>query len=86
MWSAAKIKMSLSEGLCAKLMEKRVGWLVFHLTGVVYLRLVMNFIAESTPCSARGIINKFQDLSAKDYNGENIRQVCSTIKGAYEVL
>ena len=86
LWSATKIKMSLSEGLRTKLMEKTVGWPVIYLTGVVYLKLIMDFIAESTPRLTRSIINKFQDLSVKDYEGENVHQVCSTVKGTYKVL
>ena len=53
---------------------------------MVYLKLVMNFIAESTPRSTRSLITKLQELSVKDYEGKNIRQVCSTIKAAYKVL
>ena len=67
-------------------MEKTIGWPIVHHTGVVYLKLIMNFIAESTPRSTRKLITKVQDLSVWDYDGENARQVCSTIKGAYEVL
>ena len=67
-------------------MEKTIGWPIICHTGVLYLKLVMNFIAESTPRLTRKLITKLQDLSVKDYNGENVRQVCSTIKGAYEVL
>lgn len=86
LWSGVKIKLSLTEGLRAKLMEKTIGWPVMYHTGVVYFKLVMNFIAESTPRSTRSLITKLQELSVRDYDGENIRQVCSTIKGAYEVL
>lgn len=67
-------------------MKKTFGWPIVHHTGVVYLKLIMNFIAESTPRSTRKLITKLQDLSVRDYDGENVWQVCSTIKGAYKVL
>ena len=80
-----KIKSSLSDGLREKLVEKTMGWPIIHQTGVVFFKLVMNFIEESTPKLTRGIISKLQELSVKDYNGENINMVTSTIKGAYEI-
>ena len=86
LWSATKIKGSLLESLRAKLIEKTIRWPVMHQTGVVYLKLIMHFIAESTPCSTRSLILKLQELSVCDYKGENICQVCLTIKGAYKVL
>lgn len=86
LWSAMKIKNSLSDGLREKLIEKTMGWPIIHQTGIVYFKLVMNFIEESTPKSTRSIITKLQDLSVKDYDGENINLVTSTIKGAYEIL
>ena len=63
-----------------------MGWPIIHQTGVVYFKLIMNFIEESTPKSTRCIISKLQDLSVKDHDGENINLVTSTIKGAYEIL
>ena len=72
LWLATKIKSSLTEGLCAKLIEKTIGWPVTYQTGVVYLKLVMNFIVESTPRSTRSLITKLQELSVRDYEGENI--------------
>ena len=86
LWSGKKIMNSLSEKLKQKLIEKTMGWSVIYQTGPVYFKLVMMFIEESSPKSTRNLINKLQALGVKDYNGENIRSVTSTIKGAYEVL
>ena len=72
LWSAVKIKNSLSDGLRKKLIEKTMGWPIIHHTGVVYFKLIMNFIEELTPKSTRGIISKLQDISVKDYEEENI--------------
>ena len=57
-----------------------MGWPIIHQTGVVFFKLIINFIKESTPESTRGIISKLQDLSVKDYDGKNINLVTSTIK------
>ena len=65
LWSAVKIKSSLSDGLREKLIEKAMGWPIIHQTGVVYFELIMNFIEEFTPKSTRGIISKLQDLSIR---------------------
>ena len=85
-WSAAKIKASLSDSLREKLIEKTMGWPITHQTGVVYFKLIMIFIEESTPKSTRSLITQLQTLGVRDYDGENVIQACSTIKGAYEVL
>ena len=44
LWSAAKIKNSLLEGLQEKLVEKTMGWPIIHQTGVVYFKLIFNII------------------------------------------
>ena len=56
-------------------MEKTIGWPIIHHTGVVYLNLIMNLIAESTPRSTRKLITKLQDLSMQDYDGKNVGHV-----------
>ena len=86
LWSGAKIKASLTDGLKEKLIEKTMGWPVVYQTGVVYFKLIMNFIQDSTPKSSRLLITKLQELLVTDYDGENVRMTCSTIKGAYEIL
>ena len=63
-----------------------MGWPVIYQSGVVYLKLLMNFIAEFSPCSTRSLITKLQELSVHHYEDENTRQVCSAIKGEYKVL
>ena len=80
LWSGTITKESLIEELHAKMMEKTIGWLVIYQTSVVYLKLVMNFIAELTPRSTWSLITKLQELSVRDYEGKSIFQVCSTIK------
>ena len=86
LWSGKKIMNSLSDKLREKLIEKTMGWEVFYQTGPIYFKLVMMFIEESSPKSTRNLINKLQILGVRDYDGENVCLVTSTIKGAYEVL
>ena len=69
LWSASKIKVSLTDGLKEKLIEKTMGWPVVHQTGVVYFKLIMNFIQDSTLKSSRSLITKLQELSVQDYEG-----------------
>ena len=42
--SAVKIKNSLSDGLQEKLIEKTMIWPIIHQTGVVFFKIIMNFI------------------------------------------
>ena len=86
LWSGQKIKNSCSAALKEKLIKKTISWPVVWQTGVVYLKLIIDFIKASTPKSTRMLINKLQDLSVCNYDGENICLCCSTIKGAHEVL
>ena len=58
-----------------------MGWPIIHQTGVVYFKLIMNFIQDSTQKLTRSLITKLQDHSVSDYAGENICMVFSTIKG-----
>ena len=55
-------------------------------TGPVYLKMIIQFIEESTPKSSTNLVNKLQKLAVTDYYGDNVRVVCYKIKGDYEVL
>lgn len=46
----------------------------------------MDFIEEFSPKSTCNLVHKLQVLSVRGYEGENVRLVYSTLKGAYEVL
>ena len=68
-WSGKRILNSVSTALRSKVIEKIIKWPVEFKTGPVYLKLVMQFIEESTPKSSRNLVNKLQKLAVTDYNG-----------------
>lgn len=85
-WSGAKILNSCSPRLGEKLEENANNLRLPHRTGPVYLVMLYQVVLSSTPVSMRAVTRRLESLKLGDFDGENVKNAVSLIRGAIGLL
>jgi hypothetical protein len=86
LWSGTKPLNSCDDKLRQKIEEKTLGWSIEHSMGPVYFKIMLDNILVSSPKSMRGLTTILQDTMLTDFDGENVTEYVSFIRGAIEQL
>jgi hypothetical protein len=86
LWSGTKLLNSCDEKLRQKLLEQTSQWAVYHRTGPVYFKVMVQLILASSAQCLRGLIQQLESLKVTDFNGENVAAYVSFARGAIERL
>ena len=85
-WSAAKVLNSCEDELRAKIVEDAAPILSHLQTGPVLFKLMMMRIMFASRKAVRSIEAKLEKLTLKDFDGENVSNMVSWIRGATRFL
>jgi hypothetical protein len=86
LWSGTKLLNSCDEKLRQKLLEQTSQWPVYHRSGPVYFKVMVQLILASSAQCLRGLIQQLESLKVTDFNGENVAAYVSFARGAIERL
>ena len=85
-WTGAKILNSCSPRLREKLEDSVNEFRLVHRTGPVYLVMLYHLVLSSTPVSMRAVTRRLEKLTLGDFDGENVKNSISLIRGAIGLL
>jgi uncharacterized protein Smg (DUF494 family) len=85
-WSGEMILNSCEETLRNKLNESTAFLDESQKGGPVYFSIMMNHIIATSNVALRGIINRLQSLKLTEFDGENVKQWASFVRGALTLL
>lgn len=85
-WSGEKILNSCDGTLCDKLIESTHGWDTKFKGGSTYFKLLMGLIVATSKKSSYSLLNKIVQLKFTDFNGEDVNEDISFLKGATRIL
>ena len=85
-WSAAKVLNSCEDELQAKIVEDAASVPSHLCTGLVLFKLMMMQIMFASCKAVQSIKVKLEKLSLKDFDGENVSNMASWIRGATRFL
>lgn len=85
-WSGAKILHSCTARLREKIEESTHFLPTHQKTGPVYFVVLYSIVLSSTPVSMRAVIRRLEDLKLSSFEGENVKNAASLIRGAVGLL
>ena len=85
-WSGAKVLNSCTQRLRDKIEETAQTFSSAHKTGPVYFVLLYKLVLSSTPVSMRAVVSRLEKLKLTDFEGENVKNAVSLVRGAVGLL
>ena len=85
-WSGTKLLNSCEERLRQKIEEQTKDFSLRHRTGPVYFKIMMGLIVASSSQALRAMAKRIENLSLKEFSGENVIQAVSFLRTGIGML
>lgn len=85
-WSGEKLLNSCDSDLKDKILEETQDFKSSEKGGPVYYKIMMDFVIATSDTAMRSVVNRINDLKLSDFDGENVLQFGSYIRGALLLL
>ena len=85
-WSGTKLLNSCEDRLRQKIEEQTKDFSLRHRTGPVYFKLMMCLIIASSSQALRAMAKRIEQLSLKEFKGENVIQAVSFLRTGISML
>ncbi len=86
LWTGEKILNSCDEELRKKLEEQCNSFPIEHQSSPVYFKILIMLVTVTSTALLRTLINYLNDLGLSDFNGENVIQYTSVVRGIVDLL
>jgi hypothetical protein len=86
LWTGEKILISCDEESRKKLEEQCKSFPIEHQSGPVYFKILIKLMTVTSTAALRILINYLNDLGLSDFDGENVIQYTSVVRGIVDLL